>query len=264
MKIAPDVLAVLAQCTFGGTCVFLPGSQLDRKLYVATDKVLQACGGKWNRGAKAHVFDFDSSARDRIELVLTTGEVQTSSDIGFFPTPEPLAAQLVAMAGVKHGHRVLEPSAGAGNIVLAIQDAGGIVTAVERDAGHRVHLAKSVLKGQDTLVPDCDDFMLFTLHGTGTPSRPSFKFEAVVMNPPFGKVGLGDHLDHVRHAHSMLGPGGVLVSVLPTGVTFREDRRHREFREWVLERGTIEMLPEDSFRESGTRVRTCVARMVAP
>lgn len=263
MKVSTDVLAVLERCTFGDTCVFLPtdNGPLDRKLYVATDKVLKACGGKWNRGAKAHVFD--SSARDRVELVLTTGEVQTSSDIGFFPTPDPLAVQLVEMAGVKRGHRVLEPSAGTGNIVLAIQDAGGIVTAVERDGGHRVHLAQFVLKGHDVLVPECADFMLFSLRGTGTPSRPSFKFDAVVMNPPFCKVGLGDHLDHVRHAHSMLKPGGVLVSVLPTGVTFREDRRHREFREWVLERGTIEKLPEDSFRESGTSVRTCVARMVA-
>lgn len=266
MKISPDVLAVIARCTFDQNGehdrVYLPSdSPLERKLYVATDKVLRACGGKWNRYAKAHVFD--SPARERIDLVLSTGEVQTSSDIGFFPTPDYLAETLVAMADVRHGHRVIEPSAGRGAIVLAIQEAGGVVTAVERDGDHCIYLLEAVLKGQDILVPDCNDFMLFSLRGTGTPTRPSFKFDRCVMNPPFCKVGLGDHLDHVRHAFSMLAPGGILVSVLPANITFRDDRRHREFRAWVLKHGAIGDLPEGSFRESGTNVRTCVVRLFA-
>lgn len=261
MRVSPEVLSVLAtQVAFDGAHVTLEG-QLDRKLYVATDKVLQACGGKWNRKAKAHVFD--GPARERVELVLNTGEVQTAADLGFFPTPSGLAKELVAMAGVQSGDRVLEPSAGTGNIVLAIQDAGGIVIACERDESRRLYLVESVLKSRDYLVTTTD-FMNY-LHGVQENGKPAL-FDRVVMNPPFCKVGQGDHLDHVKHAYGLLRPGGVLVSVLPGGVTFREDRRHREFREWVYDEGagegTIEDLPEDSFRDSGTRVRTCVVRMV--
>lgn len=55
MIVTPDVLAVLDVCDTDGRSLRLPGS-LERPLYLRTDKVLQAAGGKWSRGAKAHVF----------------------------------------------------------------------------------------------------------------------------------------------------------------------------------------------------------------
>ena len=81
------------------------------------------------------------------------------------------------------------------------------------------------------------------------------------MNPPFCKVGLGDHLDHVQRAYDMLVPDGVLVSVLPASVTFRQDRRYAGFRDWVLANGEITPLPANSFKASGTNVNTVVVKM---
>lgn len=247
MKLSNDVIPVLSSLEFEGVLARIQG-QLDRKLYVSVDKVLQACGGKWNRSKKAHVFDSD--ARERIEVVLATGEVTTAREVGYFPTPSPLAEDLVELADVQPGHRCLEPSAGDGALVQAMLGAGGLVTAIERDARRRAKLAEAA----DVTVLACEDFMEYS-------SR--VLFDRVVMNPPFCKVGLGDHLDHVRHAHGMLATDGVLVSVLPASVRFRQDRRHREFREWVESIVTIEDLPEDSFKASGTSVRTCVIRVVA-
>lgn len=256
MKITDDVLRVLASLEIKDREVRIV-EQLDRKLYIKTDETLQALGGKWNRKAKAHLFDGDAQAR--VDLAITIGEVTTDQDLGFFPTPEPLAQRLVELAGVKQGCFVLEPSAGTGVIVEAAQATGASVVAIERDAERRKHLAFRRLQIHDwtiavRIVADCDDFLDY-----GTDAR----FHRVVMNPPFCKVGKGDHLDHVVHAYSLLRKEGVLVSVLPSSIEFRQDKRHTAFRSWVLERGTIESLPLNSFKESGTSVNTCVIRIEA-
>jgi hypothetical protein len=57
MKISNDVANVLANSCVEENRLFLPPEQLDRKLYVSVNKVLEAIGGKWNRREKAHLFD---------------------------------------------------------------------------------------------------------------------------------------------------------------------------------------------------------------
>jgi 16S rRNA G1207 methylase RsmC len=77
-------------------------------------------------------------------------------------------------------------------------------------------------------------------------------FDRIVMNPPFADQ---QDIRHVRHALGFLKPGGRLVAIMSAGVTFREDRLAREFRALVEDRGgTIEELPADAFKASGTGV----------
>lgn len=228
--------------------------QLDRKLYVKVNKALEALGGAWSRKDKVHVFA-KCDAQPMIDAAITSGQIETGADVGFFETPEPLAAQLVVRAGVRRNHLVLEPSAGTGRIVAALQDVGAVVHACEWDLDRCGILTRDVLKGRDSMLASRDilDWKL-PLDGAG--------YDRVVMNPPFCKVGKGDHLDHVRHAFSLLKPKGVLVSVLPSSVTFRRDRRYTEFRTWFEARGTLESLPDGSFKGSGTGVNTVVVRLV--
>lgn len=258
MKVSTEVLSVLS------TCLAVDGinarivQQLDRKLYTQVNKVLEACGGTWNRKAKAHVFaglgegDVDAA----IEQVLATGEVLVAkSDLCFFPTPVALARRLVKAIGVEPGHVVLEPSAGTGRIVDAINEAGGISQAAERDPKMR-----AALKGRARWVydvesyrpvrpTDVDDFMTISSDNTA--------YDRVAMNPPFTKSGLGDGLDHVLHALKFLKPGGKLGAIMPQGVVFRQDRRHRAFREELAQHdASYTDLPEGAFKESGTGVRT--------
>lgn len=240
MQITTDVLATLSAAETTGNQLKLVG-QLDRSLYERTNKVLEAAGGKWNRKAKAHVFDGD--AGDAIEQIILTGEITIPQDFGYFPTPGAVVERLVELADVRAGHRILEPSAGRGNIACAFRD-----TAV--DCYELLPANVDALKalGYDHWSITQADFLTV---------EPSPVYDRVVMNPPFEKRA---DIHHVRHALQFLAPDGRLVSVMSAGVLFRTDRLTSEFRALVDERGgSIEELPEGAFKASGTMVNTVVA-----
>ena len=92
-------------------------AQLDRADYAKVNKILEALGGKWNKKAGAHVFaGCDPEAV--IANYLETGKLDKPQKFGFFPTPQPLARDLVKRAGLQPGRTVLEPEAGVGGIAL--------------------------------------------------------------------------------------------------------------------------------------------------
>ncbi len=91
------------------------------------------------------------------------------------------------------------------------------------------------------------------------PERPGY--DRVIMNPPFADKA---DIAHIRHALGFLRPGGILVSVMSAGVQFREDRTTAAFRELVTSSGgEITALPDGSFAESGTDVRTVLVTIYA-
>lgn len=252
MKITDDVLTVLSGLAFDGQHARIE-KQIDRKLYEKVNKALEACGGKWNRKAKAHVFESD--AAELVDRVIVAGEFTTARDIGFFPTPVALATRLVKVAEIEDGDVVLEPSAGTGRLIDAALAVGPKVDVhfVERDRDMREGL-RCRLKRATCI--EAADFMDL--------NASAFRdgFDRVVMNPPFVKGPKGDHLDHVRHAFAMLRAGGILAAILPSGIRFREDKRHREFRGWISDKGgDTADLPADSFKESGTSVNTCIVKV---
>lgn len=250
-RLGDDVLGVLSACDVRGARVFITNGQLDRKLYVRVNEALEALGGKWDRKARAHVFADDPA--DAIEGAIATGSIVRPKDLGWFPTPTALADDVVARANIGPGMSVLEPSAGEGALVDAIlrREPTAEVTAVEIDEQRAKRLNVRTYCVNDFL----DDFTTGWLLAGG-------RFDRVVMNPPFAKRA---DIAHVRHAFSMLKPGGRLVAIMSAGVEFREDALAREFRAFVATcRGSIERLPDGSFSESGTAVRTCLVTMEAP
>ncbi len=88
--------------------------------------------------------------------------------------------------------------------------------------------------------------------------QPEPVYDRVIMNPPFCRQA---DIKHVTHALRFLKPnGGLLVSVMSAGVTFRQNKLTTDFRQLVEERGgVIEKLPEGSFKASGTMVETVIA-----
>ncbi|MGB3813999.1 MAG: methyltransferase [Shinella sp.] len=245
-QIAENVLKVLDAAIVEGSKVFLTG-QLDRKLYTETDKVLQAAGGKWNRSAKAHVFDGD--ANDALEPIILTGEYsRTKQDFGQFDTPSDLADEVVGIASINAGMKVLEPSIGIGNIAVAAERAGAIITGFEVDVTRAAKAHSSLPKAHIKVA----DFLT---------EEPTPDFDRVVMNPPFAKQ---DDIRHVMHAFKFLKAGGLLVAIMSASVMFRDNKLTSEFRDFVEARGgSIKRLPEGSFKSSGTGVNTCIVNITA-
>jgi predicted RNA methylase len=246
MKIANDVLAVLSAAETTGNELRIVG-QLDRKMYVRVNDVLEAAGGKWNKKAKAHIFDTD--AAERMDEIILTGEVEKPKDeFNFFATQPETVEMVIERADIRQGMKVKEPSAGKGAIAYAAAEAGGKVDCTELMQANFAAIAGDSRLGEVRF----GDFLEETPCGT---------YDRVVMNPPFMK-----QLDikHVNHAHKFLNKEGILVAIMSAGVKFRTNKLTEDFRNFVSGKGgIIEDLPEASFKKSGTMVNTVIVTIPA-
>lgn len=238
MKINNDVLTVLASCKTVGDKLYLPEGQLDRKLYVDVNKVLATLGGKWNRGQRAHVFDKD--VEGIIEEAVLTGEyTDTKKEYQFFETPTELAESLVRLADIRKGETVLEPSAGRGRIAKVINKihSNSLLECMDLNIDNRICLAGDGYNITGT------DFLLATK-----------RYDVIIANPPFTRQQDIDHINHMLDLAKRK-----VVSIASASVRWREDNKTGIFRERIERMGgTITPLPDDSFKSSGTRVKTCL------
>ena len=250
-QIHNDVLTVLSTLDIDGNNVTITG-QLDRKLYQAVNKVLERIGGKWNRKAKAHVFDGDPT--DRLNNVIESGELDPEVKTGYFPTPAKIVDKMIELADIQEGQLVLEPSAGQGHI------ADRIMPLLGRDPGMLV-LCESLAENGNILHEKGYIYQegFFTYHRYCEENR--ILFDRIVMNPPFAPSQ--SDLLHVTTAFKLLAPNGILVAIMSAGVTFRENKKTIEFREKILEPHCthLEHLPSGAFKESGTMVNTIMLRL---
>lgn len=239
MRVDQEVLQVLSAADISGNALKLTGT-LDRNLYTKTNKVLEAAGGKWNTKAKAHIFAGD--AQDRIEQVLLTGSIEIpKDDFEYFPTPPAVVSILMEQADIKDGMLCLEPSAGRAAIADAVKESGGEVRTVELNTSNADYLRSNGYPVTQA------DFLTV---------EPVQEYDRVVMNPPFSKQ---QDIKHVLHALKFLKPGGLLVAVMASSVSFRENKLTTDFRSLVAAKGgCIESLPDGSFKASGTMVNTVV------
>lgn len=239
MQIDPDILDVIRSATIDGPALRLSG-QLGPKLYRRTNLVLGAAGGQWNRCKRVHLFP--GEAAEAIAGLLATGEVTTDAERGYYPTPDPVAEQLLELAELEPGCEMLEPSAGRGAIAKPAAVRGVIVDCVELDAARAEHI-RSGGYARRVMTADFLDV------------KVERRYHRAVLNPPFADR---QDIRHVERALRFVQPGGLVVAVMSGGLTFRSDRLAKDFRARVQEaRGTITELPDDAFPSVG--VRTVVA-----
>lgn len=154
-----------------------------------------------------------------------------------YPTPDRLALRMVDFLECDTAHTILEPSAGLGALLDAVnmsrQYSGVRITAVEQDWNLVKHLRDKDYIGVDILHMD---FLQFS---------HQHKFDRIIMNPPFN--GAGD-IKHIKRALSLLRPDGRLVAICANGprqsVAFKDLSEH-----W-------EVLPAGTFEQVGTMVNT--------
>lgn len=182
---------------------------------------------------------------EQMQAVLTGGlpAVQVVHTPDFFPTPPELATQVVEMANVEDGHRVLEPSAGSGNLIVAVADLAGPIVAVETNPTLAEQLRRRWNDGSVTV--HCADFL--------TCNGDLGKFDRIIMNPPFTNAA---DIRHIQHARTFLKPGGRLVAICANGPRQRA-AFEKEAEEFID-------LPADSFKASGTSVNTAIVVFTAP
>lgn len=269
MKISTEVAAILeeSQVNSAAKTLTLPPGQLDRKLYVAVNKVLEAMGGKWNRKAKAHTFERDPSAV--LENALLTGElVDPKKELQFFPTPLAVAEMMVELLDLQPCQTVLEPSAGSGSLLDVMMEKffredGDFATpngevhfvAVEIDPTKEASI-KDVLcyvdgeENVDRVI--IGDFMEMTLEQLGT-------FDRIIMNPPFTRQ---QDIKHVLRAFDFLKVGGTLVAVVSESPFFRQTNDAIAFRSFLKAHNAevVDLMP-GAFKESGTMVKTRIVRI---
>lgn len=184
-----------------------------------------------------HADDAMRIERVRFEALADDGAkaVAVSSD-NLFPTPPAIAARVAELASVQPGQRILEPSAGAGNLIAALRAWERLaITAVEID--HKVFCA--LTKRFADLDARCADFLTLG-DDLGT-------FDVIVMNPPFRR---GSDIKHIQHAASKLAGGGRLVAICANGPRQQEHLQPLA-SQW-------HELPAGSFKNEGTNVNTAI------
>lgn len=245
INIDGDIAQILRCATIKDNTLQLTG-QLDRPTYQRVMKVLEAAGGKWNRKAGCHVFPQPVGEIFK-EALATGGIVHKKKALQAFYTPEPAAARLVLAAEIEDGMLCLEPSAGNGQLIEAIQPVANVcIHAIEIDKTAIIELQKRFPGVQ----PTQGDFLA---------EKPVERYDRVVMNPPF--TG-GQDIDHVLHAFKFLRPGGVLVAIMSPGWQENQTARAAKFRNFVAGHGEIvDNLPPGTFHESGTEIRTVIIKL---
>jgi hypothetical protein len=175
---------------------------------------------------------------------------------GFYPTPATLVAMMLERLGsLTCTDRVLEPSAGRGDIADRLRDRVGDLVVVE---AHPVLARLLRDKGYAPIVSLFEDY---------ESARP---FDKIIMNPPFAE---GLDMLHVRHAFGMLAAGGVLVALMNDGDAPGDGTpaQRNEFAAWLMSDAAIArfsvervdarlLLSAENFRPSRTPVKLLTVR----
>lgn len=237
---------VLQQCEVSGSIVKLPGTQLDRKIYLEVKKQLELIGGKW-KGGKTQGFVFPQDPTEYLQQIASGETRNLKKEYQFFATPDALADVLVSMADIDKTHSVLEPSAGQGAIVKAINRYVGL-------SDHPVFCYELMdinltflQKIPTAKILDCDFLKC---------EEDTITFDRIVANPPFSK---NQDIDHIRKMYDRLSPGGRLVSIASTHWMHSSNKKEKQFYQWLEDLGAdIEEIQEGAFKESGTMVKTAI------
>ena len=233
---------------------------LSREEYTQAIGILTRLDIQWNRTEQTHVLSTKSFKK--WSAYLNTGKLPKLNPTAFFPTPDEVIDQMLAeyldedyVEYLKEYRpntvRVLEPSAGKGNIAKRARDFFGDSLAAI-DTVEFLPENCDVLKANG-FTPFNGDFLDF---------QPTDDYDYILMNPPFSLVSdKYAYITHVEHAMSMLKPNGKLVTILPTGWLTQSNNRIDAFKELCAEYASWEftqIVERGAFKESGTMVETMI------
>lgn len=188
--------------------------------------------------SEAHAEEM-ADARPRFEaLANDKAKPRVVSSFNLFQTPPELADQLAGQ--IPHYGRTLEPSAGLGRLYHAIRkrktECPITLVDISADCAGELYRITEEDRNASLFVAD---FLTLTADKLGT-------FDSIVMNPPFK---MGTDIKHIRHALTLLAPGGTLVSLCYAGS--RQRTKLADADQWID-------LPAGSFKSEGTHADTAI------
>ena len=207
---------VLQNCTVEGLVVKLPAEQLDRKLYQDVAKALELIGGKWKSG-KVQGFVFQQDPSNMLAEIAGGEKRNLKKEFQFFATPASLADELVRIADIGNHDTVLEPSAGQGAIIRAIN----AVSVVTPDCYELMDLNVKMLAKTG---------LRYNLLGADFLKHAGKTYSRIVANPPFTK---NQDIDHLLAMYECLSRGGRLVCITSESWATGCQKKQADFRLWL-------------------------------
>ena len=172
----------------------------------------------------------------KIKQLESEYKMQQKGDINF--TPNKLVEKIIDLADIQEDEKVLEPSAGIGNIADKLKEKTKNLDVVEYMYNYSELLR---MKNHNVV---SSDFMQY--------DKKNY-YDKIIMNPPFSK-----EIDHIRHAYECLKDGGRIVCITSPHWTFAKDRQSEEFRNW-LDNMTYEIYDSDiKFEMTGVQYKILV------
>lgn len=205
-------------------------------------------GGKAkDRASRLEFSPFEKAKTYYFQRAKKTSQTKAQEGVDYFATPEPLGLKMVEWAGIRANEKALEPSAGHGAISRFFPEfAERTVVEPSRELATKAAL----VSGGARIVED----QFENLH-------ISNKYDAIVMNPPFGHGGK-TAIEHLEKATQHLRDGGRVVALLPEGPA--ADKRLEKWLYGDDESAGVEHiykvadihLPSVTFERAGTRVKS--------
>jgi type I restriction-modification system DNA methylase subunit len=237
---------ILKQCTVQGNIVKLPGIQLERKTYLDVAKKINQIGGKW-KGGKVSGFVFEQDPTELLKQIASSEKRNLLLEYQFFETPQALADKLVSLAHINECHRILEPSAGRGALLTAINK---VLPGKVIDCYELMDLNQSFLKKIPTASFKGADF----IKNDGT------SYDRIIANPPFSN---NQDIVHIQEMYTLLNPGGCIATISSTHWQHSNNSTEKRFRNWLkFVDALIVPIEAGSFKTSGTNVAASIITII--
>ena len=187
-------------------------AELVRQLNFAADAIADA--EKLSNRANRAIAHFQRTVLE-LEVRQIKADAIARNIRGFFSTPRCVIDKMLELAQLQPYHRILEPSAGSGDLVKAISEAG-----VEKVDCFEIHpLLRSALQLQQ----------LNVIGANFLTASPVPIYDRILSNPPLGN---NEVTNHTLHAYRFLRPGGKLITI-SHHYHLRPSRSDRQFFNWL-------------------------------
>jgi len=207
----------------------------------------EGTGGKALDKATTHsISEFEKAKTHYFAQAKVTGRRDQREGTDYYATPEPIGLKMVEFADIKPGEKVLEPSAGHGAISRYLPE----------DTMRTLVEPSSSLASRAALTSPGARVVVDRFENLDTGAN---KFDAIIMNPPFGSGGK-TAIEHLEKAAKHLKNGGRIVALLPRGGA--ADKRMHAFMQSDAAKGLRTVadfyLPPVTFERAGTGIASFI------